>query len=220
MLQMNRLKTKSLSMIEEKMTGLDTESLRFQILQNAKSFKTSWIDLGQALYSAWKDKLYKDWGFMTFDAYTSKEIGIRKNTAIKLLKTYYFLEKEEPHLLNKEYVKTKDAAEVPSYESVDVLRLAKKKQLLDEDDYRRFKKDIFEKGRDGREVKKDLTALIKQREELEPDEARKKKREMTIRRLLSSLKSLKRELEVTRILPSDVLKQTNTLINRIEAEIS
>jgi hypothetical protein len=207
-------------MIEEKMTGLDTESLRFQILQNAKSFKTSWIDLGQALYSAWKDKLYKDWGFMTFDAYTSKEIGIRKNTAIKLLKTYYFLEKEEPHLLNKEYVKTKDAAEVPSYESVDVLRLAKKKQLLDEDDYRRFKKDIFEKGRDGREVKKDLTALIKQREELEPDEARKKKREMTIRRLLSSLKSLKRELEVTRILPSDVLKQTNTLINRIEAEIS
>jgi DNA-binding transcriptional regulator GbsR (MarR family) len=103
---------------------------------------------------------------------------------------------------------------------VDVLRLAKKKQLLDEDDYRRFKKDIFEKGRDGREVKKDLTALIKQREELEPDEARKKRREMTIRRLLSSLKSLKRELEVTKILPSDVLKQTNTLIHRIEAEIS
>jgi len=217
---MNRLKTKSLSAIEEKMTGMDTESLRFQILQNAKSFKTSWIDLGQALYSVWKDKLYKDWGFITFDAYTSKEIGIRKNTAIKLLKTYYFLEKEEPHLLNKEYVNTKDAAEVPSYEAVDVLRLAKKKQLLDEDDYKRFRKDIFEKGRDGREVKKDLTALIKQREELEPDEARKKKREMTIRRLLSSLKSLKRELEVTKILPSDVLKQTNALINRIEAEIS
>jgi hypothetical protein len=216
---MNRFKTKSLSMIEEKMSGLDTESLRFQILQNAKSFKTSWIDLGQSLYSVWKDKLYKDWGFMTFDAYTSKEIGIRKNTALKLLKTYYFLEKEEPHLLNKDYVKTKDASEVPSYESVDVLRLAKKKQLLDEDDYRRFKKDIFEKGRDGREVKKDLTALIKQREELEPDEARKRKREMTIRRLLSSLKSLKRELEVTKILPSDVLKQTNTLINRIEAEV-
>jgi hypothetical protein len=217
---MNRLKTKSLSMIEEKMTGLDTESLRFQILQNAKSFKTSWIDLGQALYSVWKDKLYKDWGFITFDAYTTKEIGIRKNTAVKLLKTYYFLEKEEPHLLNKDYVKTKDASEVPSYEAVDVLRLARKKQLLDEDDYRRFKKDIFEKGRDGREVKKDLTTLIKQREGLEPDEARKKKREMTIRRLLSSLKSLKRELEVTKILPSDVLKQTNTLIDRIEAEIS
>ncbi len=216
---MNRLKTKSLEAIEEKMALMDTESLRFQILQNAKSFKTSWIDLGQALYSVWKDKLYKDWGFLTFDAYTSKEIGIRKNTALKLLKTYYFLEKEEPHLLDKDYVKTKDAAQVPSYESVDVLRLAKKKQILDEEDYRRFKKDVLERGRDGREVKKDLTALIKQREELQPEEARKKKRDMTIRRLLSVLKSLKREIEVTRVLPSDVLKQTNTLINRIEAEI-
>lgn len=216
---MNRLKTKSLEAIEEKMTGLDTESLRFQILQNAKSFKTSWIDLGQALYSVWKDKLFKDWGFLTFDAYTSKEIGIRKNTALKLLKTYYFLEKEEPHLIDKDYMKTKDAAEVPSYESVDVLRLAKKKQLLDEDDYKRFKKDVLEKGRDGREVKKDLTALIKQREELEPDEARKKKREATIRRLLSTLRALKTEIEVTKVLPSDVLKQTKMLIDRIEAEI-
>jgi len=216
---MNRLKTRSIETIEEKMSGLDTESLRFQILNNAKNFKTSWIDLGQALYTVWKDKLYKDWGFLTFDTYTSKEIGIRKNTALKLLKTYYFLEKEEPHLIDKDYVKTKDAAEVPSYESVDMLRLAKKKKMLDEEDYGRFKKDILEKGRDGREVKKDLTALIKQREELAPEEARRKKREMTIKRLLSTLRALKTEVEVTKILPSDVLKQIKTLISRIEAEI-
>ena len=216
---MNRLKTRSLEAIEEKMSGMDTESLRFQILNNAKSFKTSWVDLGQALYTVWKDKLYKDWGFITFDAYTSKEIDIRKNTALKLLKTYYFLEKEEPHLVDKDYIKTKDAAQVPSYESVDMLRLAKKKQMLDEEDYRRFKKDILEKGRDGREVKKDLTALIRQREELEPEEARRKKRETTIRRLLSTLRALRTEMEATKVLPSDVLKQTKMLIDRIEAEV-
>jgi hypothetical protein len=216
---MNRLKTKSLEAIEEKMSGIDTESLRYQILTNVKNFKTSWIDLGQALYSVWKDKLYKDWGFLTFDAYTSKEIGVRKNTALKLLKTYYFLEKEEPHLLNKEYVGTKDAAEVPSYEAVDVLRLAKKKQMLDEDDYKRFRNDVLVKGKDAREVKKDLTALMKQREELEPEEARRKKREATIKRLLTTLRSLKTEIEVTKVLPSDVLKQTKMLIDRIEAEV-
>ncbi len=216
---MNRFKTKSLEVIEQKMADVGEDSLRYKILSSAKNFKTSWIELGQALYSAWKDKLYKDWGFLTFDAYTSKEIGIRKNTALKLLKTYYFLEKEEPQLINKGYVDTKDASEVPSYESVDVLRLAKKKQMLDEDDYRRFRKDVLEKGRDAREVKKDLTALIKQREELEPEEARKKKREATIRRLLSALKSLKREIEVTKVLPSDILKQTSALIARMEKEI-
>ncbi|MFA5256346.1 MAG: hypothetical protein WC419_06610 [Candidatus Omnitrophota bacterium] len=216
---MDRYKTKSLSAIEEKMADVDEGSLRYKILSSAKSFKTSWIDLGQSLYSVWKDKLFKDWGFLTFDAYTSKEIGIRKNTALKLLKTYYFLEKEEPHLLDKGYVETKDASEVPSYEAVDVLRLAKKKQTLDEDDYKRFRRDVLEKGKDAREVKKDLTALIKQREELEPDEARKKKREATIKRLLTTLRSLKTEIEVTKVLPSDVLKQTRMLIDRIEAEI-
>ncbi|MDP2928664.1 MAG: hypothetical protein Q8O01_01190, partial [Candidatus Omnitrophota bacterium] len=112
---MDRYKTKTLSAIEEKMADVDEGSLRYKILSSAKSFKTSWIDLGQALYSVWKDKLYKDWGFLTFDAYTSKEIGVRKNTALKLLKTYYFLEKEEPQLANKGYIETKDAAEVPSY---------------------------------------------------------------------------------------------------------
>jgi len=215
----DRYKTKSLSAIEEKMADVDEGSLRYKILSSAKSFKTSWIDLGQSLYSVWKDKLFKDWGFLTFDAYTSKEIGIRKNTALKLLKTYYFLEKEEPHLLDKGYVETKDASEVPSYEAVDVLRLAKKKQTLGEDDYKRFRRDVLEKGKDAREVKKDLTALIKQREELEPDEARKKKREATIKRLLTTLRSLKTEIEVTKVLPSDVLKQTRMLIDRIEAEI-
>jgi hypothetical protein len=215
----DKYKTKSLGAIEEKMADVDEGSLRYKILSSAKSFKTSWIDLGQSLYSVWKDRLFKERGFLTFDAYTSKEIGIRKNTALKLLKTYYFLEKEEPQLLNKGYVDTKDASEVPSYEAVDVLRLAKKKQTLDDDDYRRFRKDVLEKGKDAREVKKDLTALIRQREELEPDEARKKKREATIRRLLSTLRSLRTEIEVTKVLPSDVLKQTKMLIDRIEAEI-
>ncbi len=216
---MERYKTKSLSAIEEKMADVDEGSLRYKILSSAKSFKTSWIDLGQSLYSVWKDKLFKDWGFLTFDAYTSKEIGIRKNTALKLLKTYYFLEKEEPHLLNKGYVETKDASEVPSYEAIDVLRLAKKKQVLDEEDYKRFRKDVLEKGKDAREVKKDLSTLIRQREELEPDEARKKRREATIKRLLTTLRSLRMEIEVTKVLPSDVLKQMKMLIDRIEAQI-
>jgi hypothetical protein len=215
----DRYKTKTLSAIEEKMADIGEGSLRYRILSSAKSFKTSWIDLGQALYSVWKDKLFKDWGFLTFDAYTSKEIGVRKNTALKLLRTYYFLEKEEPQLLNKGYVEARGAAEVPSYESVDLLRLARKKQTLDEDDYNRFRRDVFEKGRDAREVKKDLTAIIKRREELEPEEARRKKREATIKRLLTALRSLKNEIEMTKVLPSDILKQTKMLINRIESEI-
>ena len=212
-------KTRSLERIERTMEGMDKESLRYRILQSTKDFKTSWIELAQALYSVWKDKIYKKWGYTTFDAYTSKEIGIRKQTAMKLLKSYYFLEKEEPSYLEKDYAESAEAASVPTYEAVNVLRLAKNKQTIDSDDYKRLKEKVFQKGRDAGEVKKDLTALIKERQELEPEEARKKREVATVKRFLSTLKSLKRDIELLKLLPSSVIKETDHLIRKIESEI-
>lgn len=210
---------KSLEKLDQKMENLDENSLRFHILQNAKNFKTSWIELGRALYTVSKDKLYKEWGYSSFDIYTAKEIGIRKQTAMKLLRSYYFLEKEEPLYLKKDFVENADAAKIPSYEAVDVLRQAKNKKVLDENDYSALKKEIFEKGKDYREVKKDLTAMIRERDELEPEEAREKKKISTVRRFIGILKSLKQEAEVLKLLPNPLIKEAAALIDKLEAEI-
>jgi hypothetical protein len=217
---MESLKTKSLKSIEERMENLDANSLRYKILASAKSFKTSWIELGQALYSVFKDKLYKAWGFSTFDAYTSREIGIRKQTAMKLLKSYYFLEKEEPMYLQGYADDSANIASLPNYETIDVLRLAKNKKTLDNADYARLKREIFEKGKDSREVRKDLTAIIRQREELEPEEARRRRKIATLRRFLGTLKSLKEEIEISKWLPTPLIKEAANLIHKLEAEIA
>ena len=213
-------KSKSLEAIENRMQGLDENSLRYQILKSAKDFKTSWIELGRALYSAWKDKMYKEWGYGTFDAYSSKEIGIRKATAMKLLQSYYFLEKEEPLYLQKDYTESTQASVIPNFESVNMLRLAKNKKSLDENDYISLKKKVFEKGEDAYEIKKDLTTLIRQREELEPEQAWEKKRVVTIKRFLGTLKSLKREMEFSKLVSAGILKQADSLISKLEAEVS
>ncbi|MCX5709564.1 MAG: hypothetical protein NT088_02395 [Candidatus Omnitrophica bacterium] len=210
---------RSLDNIEQKMKELDTNSLRYHILENAKSFKTSWVELGRALYTVWKDKMYKDWGYGTLDAYTGKEIGIRKQTAMKLLKSYYFLEKEEPHYLRPDYVNSADAATVPGYESIDVLRLAKSKKGLDAEDYSNLKKEIFEKGKDYREVRKDLTTMMRQRMELEPEEALKNKRLSTVRRFLGTLRALKQECEMSKLLPAPLIKEAASLIKKFEEEL-
>ena len=217
---MDTQQTKSLKAIEDKMQNLDVDSLRYHVLDSAKNFKTSWIELGRALYSVWKDKLYKDWGFSTFDVYSAKEIGIRKQTAMKLLKSYYFLEKEEPSMLKENLLESSQPANLPSYESVDVLRQAKNKKSLDQEDYANLKKEIFENGKDAREVKKDLTAMIRQREELEPEEAQEKKRLSVVRRLVGSLRSIKQEAEVLKLLPSPILKEISSLIQKLESEIA
>ena len=217
---MNVASNQSIKNIQQKMQDMDENSIRYRVLQNAKDFKSSWVGLGQALYTVWKDKLYRDWGYNKFDSYTSKEIGIRKQTALKLLRSYYFLEKEEPHYLERDYAQNANAATAPAYEAVDLLRRAAKRKELDKSDYADLKKELFESGRDAGEVKKDLTALLKQRQELLPQEAWQKKRMSLIRRLLGTLKSLRVELTATQMLPAQVLKETEKLIDRLEAEIS
>ncbi len=217
---MDTIKTKSLNRIEGQMEKLDEGSIRYRILTSAKNFKTSWIELGQALYTVWKDRLYKEWGYLSFDAYTSKEIGIKKPTALKLLKSYYFLEKEEPSLLQKDHAESLKASSVPSYESVNVLRLAKNKKEIDEDDYSRLKKDVLEMGKDAGEVKKDLTCLIKQAEELEPEEARRKKKVAAVKRFLATLKALKREVEMSKLVSASITKEIAILINKIESALN
>lgn len=217
---MDNPKTKSLKGIEEKMQNLDVSSLRFKVLESAKNFKTSWVELGRALYSVWKDKMYKGWGYNSFDNYTAREIGIRKETAMKLLRSYYFLEKEEPLYLKENYIETSDADKVPSYESIDVLRIAKNKKALDGEDYANLKKEVFEKGKDAREVRKDLTAIIRERQELEPQEAWQKRKFAAVKRFLGTLKSLKEEIEISKLLPSAIIKDAENLIRKLEDEIS
>ncbi len=210
-------KTKSITSIEEKMSAMEPDSLRYHVLESARNFKTSWIELGRSLYTVFKDKMFKSWDYSTFEIYVAKEIGIRKETAMKLLRSYYFLEKEEPAYLSKERESGEDIASVPTYEAVDVLRQAKAKKIGSAD-YAKLRQQALG-GRDAREVKKDLTALIRQREELSPEEAWEKKRSASLKRFVSTLKSLRREIEESKLLPAAVLKETDALIAKIESEI-
>lgn len=204
--------------MEEKLKDLEPSSIRYQALDSAKSFKTSWITLGQILYTVWKDKLFRDWGYSDLDAYTSKEIGIRKQTALKLLRSYSFLEAEEPRYVQSEYNERAETSSIPSYEAVDVLRQARKKDL-DRGDYAKIRKYVLEDGKDARDVKKDLTDMMKQREELDPEEARREKREKVLKRFVSSLRSISKEIRVSRLLPDKIAKEAEKVIEMIEGEL-
>ena len=216
---MEEIKSKSLKNIEAKMENLDIHSLRYHILDSAKNFKCSWVELGRSLYSVYRDKMYKEWGYVNFDIYVSREIGIRKQTAMKLLKSYYFLEKEEPQYLKTDYASSAKPAQIPSYESIDVLRQAKNKKGLDENDYKDLKKEIFEKGRDAQELKKNLGVIIRQRQELDPEEAQEKKRNSIVKRLLGELRQLKQEVQVLKMLPAPLIKELDNLIKNIVHEL-
>lgn len=212
-------KPRSLSSLEEKIANVEQGSVREHILQSAKDFKSSWIEFGRALYTVWKDKLYREWGYSKFDVYTAKEVGIRKQTALKLLRSYVFLEKEEPAYLKQEFIESSEAKNVPSYEAVDVLRGAKERKVLGEEDYAALKKDVFESGRDAGDIKKDLTSLIRQREELDPQQAFEKRKNTQVKRLVTVMKSLREELETEKLLPAPLLRELSELIIKLKEQV-
>ena len=70
------------------------EDIREKAVLLCKDFKISWVSLGQVLYAIYDDKMFHRWGYEKFENYTQKELGMPKGAALKLLKSYLFLEEE------------------------------------------------------------------------------------------------------------------------------
>ena len=199
-----------------KKDNVAAEALRADLVENAKTFKVSWMHLGQGLYSIWRDKMYQNWGFDKFEDYTEKELGFKKTMALKLVKTYFFVEQEEPAYLKSEFSEAREAVVVPGYESLDVLRLAHQSRVLTKEDYVKLRKAVFEKGKDAMTVRKDLTAMIKERKQVNPDEEREKRHQQSVKRFLNALKIFKKDMEALKLMPADIIEETEDLLKKLE----
>lgn len=74
---------------------IDPNSFRFQVLTTGQEFKASWVELGEIMTKVASEKMYLKWGFKSFEEYCHKEIGLKKNTAIKLTNAWFFLNSKE-----------------------------------------------------------------------------------------------------------------------------
>ena len=197
-------------------SDVDEQEARNAVVQASKDFKSAWKSLAKSLHVVWQKKYYKEWGFELFDDYVAKEVGVRKNTAMKLIRSYNFLEKEEPTYLESEG-KEDEERSLPSLDVVSVLQKAKKS--LDPEQYSKIKRELCEEQRDVKEVKKDLTSMIsKNREEQDPETARKNQRDMAIRRIVSALGSARRDIQMLRVLPMYIADEITQIMENIEAE--
>ncbi len=202
--------------IEKKKKDVNAEALRMELAEYAKGFKISWIHLGQGLYSVWRDKLFHAWGYEKFEDYVVRELGLKKPLALKLVKTYFFVEQEEPAYLRKEFSEAREAVVVPGYEGLDVLRLARRRNELTKDDYIKFRKDIFERGKDASLVKKDLTAIIKERKQVDPDEEREMRHQASVKRFLNALKNFKKDMDTLKLIESNIVEDVEELLKKLE----
>ncbi len=204
------------SAVTKKSKDMEHTQLRTTIAEHAKSFKTSWLSLGQGLYAIWRDKLFYAWGFEKFEDYVVNELGLKKPLAMKLVKTYFFVEENEPAYLREEFSQEREATVIPSYESLDVLRLAQKRKELTREDYTKLRKSVFEKGKDASAVRKDLTAIMKERKVVDPDEEREARHQASMKRFLGALKLFKKDMDALKLIEPDIVDEAEELLKRIE----
>lgn len=195
------------------------DSLREKTLLVAKRHKASWIELGQYLYAIYKDKHYRAWGHLTFETYCMKELRLKEATALKLIKSYSFLETEKPELA-KNSRSPEEIERVPQYEAVNVLRLASNNKNLTPQNVYSLKKAVFESEKDAKEVKAQVKTMLAEREDdREPQEIKRSRRNAIIKRLVSSLSNAKKEFESERLLPGYLLEQMGSLISKLEDQL-
>ncbi len=205
---MSAQKPKAVARLEQQMESMDPSSFRYRVLDCAKNFKSSWISLGQHLFTVYQDKLYRDWGFLTFEAYCAKEVGVRQATAVKLLKSYSFLEKEEPRFVKREFLDDRQPDRIPGYEAVNALRLARQNEKITETEYKKLREDVFETSQEDAEVKKKIRYLLKGRAPAAA--AAEEGPEGPMRRLYVHLQNSKKDLTDV---PARVSKKIDELID-------
>ena len=203
----------------KKLDNPTSKELRERVQEAAKDFKTSWVQLAQALYAIWRDKLYEYWGYEKFEHYVEREVGLKKSMALKLVKTYAFVEQSEPDYLKDEFAEKREANNIPELEAIHVLRLARARKEVTKQDYQEFRRQVFDKGRSAGLVKQDLTALIKERKHVNPDEEREQRSQAAVRRLLSAIRSFKKDAETLKLVKADLVRKAEELFQELEAEI-
>jgi len=194
--------------IETIMEQLEPGSDRYVVLDKAKQFKSSWVELGEKLLQVSSKGRFKEWGYDSFDEYCVQEIRIKRGTAEKLTMAYRFMEKEEPQLLSRR----EELKPLPDYRSVELLRKAKEEKGFSEAEYGDLRKGVVEEDRSYPTVLKKFKEVAALREEVNPL-APLKVSLSAARRLDSALRGLNDP-------PAHHLAQLGELIAHLEEELA
>lgn len=196
------------------------DELRIKTVEIAKQHKASWIQLGQHLFSIYKNKLYKEWGFQAFETYCKKELSIRETTASKLIKSYAFLEKEEPRIVKPAFTEEEAPRKIPDYESVNLLRLAKNNKNIPTNEFAELRNDVLNEGKECKEVRAAVKTILETHAPKNTPEMKEQKRSSVLRRLIGFLNSAKTQLETEDLVPDYLLKQIDALTQKLEDQLN
>ena len=181
---------------------------RAELLKRARLFKSSWIELAEALTSAKRHSLWRGWGYESFEAYTKGELHLRQETVDKLTGSYSFLQRKAPAVLQRDGVSER----VPSYQAVDFLRRAEEREDAPREVLEELRSRVIEEAAPAASVARAYGDVV-----FPIDEATRRERELA--GLRNVAKRLRELLGETRAVPRKVAGDVATALDRLLEEI-
>jgi len=140
----NPAATKTDRVMEDTMLAVAGDPERVDILDKARRFKRTWIELAEALHGVNERESWVHWGFDTFDDYCRKELHIKKGTVQKLMASFRFLQSTAPRVIERS--QQEPSAPVPSLQAVDFLARAADRGAANEEVMSEMQQAVFEEG--------------------------------------------------------------------------
>jgi hypothetical protein len=149
-------RTKTEAALEEAEMAHADDPERAELLRRARSFKSSWIELAQALTSVKRGGRWKDWGYDSLEAYARSELHLRPETVDKLTGSYTFLQRKAPSVLSRDSL----SHPVPSYQSVDFLRRAESSESAPRDTVDEIRRRVLDDGASAAAVSREYRDVV------------------------------------------------------------
>lgn len=179
---------------------------RARVLESARRFKASWVELAAHLAKVKEEGLWEEWGYSTFETYCSKELRIKRTTAQKLVASYGFLARREPRALSDQSLRQR----APSFEVIEVLARAEERGQLDDEVYSEVRDSLWERPVDAARMKRELARRFPAPEPPPPPV------DLELRRFAMQARKLARELGGSPRIPRAISERAVALAEDLE----
>jgi hypothetical protein len=146
--------------LARELLDLDPRSERYRVLKAARDFKSSWVTLAELIHQVEQMQKYADWGFDSLEQYCVEELRISPRTAQKLLKSFRFLQENEPDVVTQREEDPRDRPPIPDVAQVSFLARARTDQGLPEPVYRKLRDAAFRHGATVTELRSQLKEAV------------------------------------------------------------
>jgi hypothetical protein len=197
-----------LSMESAEREHASSDPERAKVIACARRFKSSWIELAEALTRIKRGGQWSLWGYDSFDHYAKSELHLRQETVDKLTGSYLFLQKRAPGVLERDGL----TARIPSYQAVDFLRRAEEAEDTPPETLGDIRRLIVDDGAP-------LAAVARQYKDVVfpvSAEDRRSRDAATLRSAASRLRDL---LPETKAVPKTLAREVATILERLLAAV-